>query len=159
MATALAWAAANAAWAWSSPEEYCCACSTVAAPFADQPLIALVLLLGEGERGLRLRHLLVGLVDARLLRGDLGFDVGDIGGRLIDLRLGLIELRLVVAVVEPHQHGAGLDRLVVGHRHVDDGGADLRADRHRARIDEGVVGGFVIAGVEPPDREQRRWRR
>ena len=108
----------------------------------DQRRVALFLLLGEGERGLRLRGLLLGLVDAGLLRGDLGVDVGHIGFGLIDLRGGLIELRLVVAVVEPHQHGAGLDQLIVRHRHVDDGGVDLRADRHRAGVDESVVGRF-----------------
>ena len=96
---------------------------------------------------MRLRRLLLGLVDAGLLGDDLRVDIGHVGLGLIDLRDGRIDLRPVVAIVEPHQHGAGLDQLVVGHRHIDDGGADLGADRHRAGVDEGVVGRFIAAGV------------
>ena len=95
---------------------------------SDQRLVALVLLLREGERGLGLRGLLVGFFDARLLRGDLGVDVGDTGGRLIDLRMSLVELSLVIAVIEANQHRARIDQLIVGHRHVDYGGIDLRTD-------------------------------
>ena len=72
---------------------YCCACSTVTVPVLTRPPIALVLLLREGQRGLRLDHLLVGLIDAGLLRGDLRVEIGDVGLRLVDLRFGLIELR------------------------------------------------------------------
>ena len=112
--------------------------------------VTLFLLLGESQRCLRFCRLLGGLIDARLLGGELRIDIGQTGFRLIHLRGGLIELRLVIAVVEPHQHGTGLDQLIVGHRHVDDGGVDLRTDRHRAGVDKGVVGRFISAGVEPP---------
>jgi hypothetical protein len=88
-------------------------------------------------------------IDARLLGCDLRVDIGHIGLGLIDLRGCLIDLRPEVAIVEPHQDGAGFDKLIVRHRHIDDGGADLRADRDRAGIDEGVVGRFVAAGIEP----------
>jgi hypothetical protein len=37
----------------------------------DQPLVTVVFLLRESERRLRLRSLLLGLLDARLLRRDL----------------------------------------------------------------------------------------
>ena len=92
-------------------------------------------------------------VDARLLRSKLRIEIGDVGLGLRDLRLCLIELSLEVAIVEPHQHGAGLDELIVRHRNVDDGGADLRADLHRSGVDKRVIGGFVMAGVDPPDHE------
>ena len=109
----------------------------------------MLLLLREGERRLRLRCLLFGLIDAGLLGGDLCVDIGHVGLGLIDLRGRLIDLRPEVAIVEPHQDGAGFDELIVRHRNIDDGGADLRADRNRAGIDEGVVGRFITAGIEP----------
>ncbi len=92
---------------------------------------------------MRLRHLLVGLLDLCLLRGDLRVQI-------VDVRLRLVALRDIVAIVEPDQFGAGFDRLVVGHRHVDDGGGDLGADLHGAGVDEGVVGRFVLPGMQPP---------
>ena len=74
--------------------------------------------------------------------------------RLSTLACRLIALRDIVAIVEPDQFGAGLDHLVVGHRHVDDGGGDLRADLHRAGIDKGVVGRFVVPGMQPPEDDR-----
>ena len=146
MTTTLRSAAEKFACAWRRPDAYCCACSTVTAPLAYQIGVTLFLLLREGEIGLRFGGLLFRLLDARLLRGDLRVDVDDVG-------FALIELRLVVTVVEPHQDRAGLDRLIVGHRHVDDSGVDLRTDRYRAGVDKGVVGGLIAAGVDPPDHE------
>ena len=106
-------------------------------------------MLREGQRRLRLRCLLLCLIDAGSLGLYLRVDIGHGGLGLIDLRTRLIDLRPVVAVVEPHQHGAGIDQLIVRHRHINDGGADLGADRDCAGIDEGVVGRFITAGVEP----------
>ena len=120
-----------------------------AGAFLDERRVALLLLLREGERRLRLRRLFLGLIDAGLLGSDLCVDVGHVGRGLIDLCRGLIDLCAKVAVVEPHQHGARLDQLIVRHRHIDDGGADLCADRNGAGIDEGVVGRFITAGIEP----------
>ena len=57
----------------------------------DETSVALVLLLREGEYGLRLDYLLVGFIDAGLLGRDLRVDIGDVGLRLVDLRFGLIE--------------------------------------------------------------------
>jgi hypothetical protein len=109
-----------------------------------------VLFPGECERGLRLRHLLFRLLVSRLLRIDLGVEVGDGGLRLVDLRLRLINGDPVIAVIDAGQHGAGVDELIVGHRDVDDGAIDLRADRCHARINEGVVSRLVLTSVEPP---------
>ena len=53
----------------------------------DERRVALLLLLREGEGRLRLRRLLLGLIDARLLGGDLRVDIGHVGLGLIDLRL------------------------------------------------------------------------
>ncbi len=119
----------------------------------QEPLVALVFLLRKGERGLRLHHLLVGLIDPCLLCADLRVDIGDISLRLVDLRFALIDLHLVVAFVERHQHGPGLDELVVRHRHVDHLCIDLRTDGDRAGVDEGVIGRYVSAGVNPPDHD------
>ena len=57
-------------------------------------LIAIGFLLREGQRGVRLRHLLLGLVDLRPLRGDLRDEI-------VDIRLRLVALRDIVAVVQP----------------------------------------------------------
>jgi hypothetical protein len=86
----------------------------------------------------------------RAFCGDLRIQIGDIGLRLIDLCVALVGLHLEVAGVEPHQHGAGLDELIVRHRHVDDLGIELRADGDGAGVDEGVVGRYIFAGVDPP---------
>jgi hypothetical protein len=43
----------------------------------EQFLSARVFLLCEGQRGLRLRHLLFGLIDSRLPSLDLRVDIGD----------------------------------------------------------------------------------
>ena len=108
-----------------------------------EELISIGFLLREGQGGVRLRHLLLGLVDLRSLRGDLRDEI-------VDIRLRLVALRDIVAVVQPDQFGAGFDRLVVGDRHVDDGGGNLRADLHGAGVDKGVVGRFVVPGMQPP---------
>ena len=114
---------------------------------------------------MRLGDLLIGLIDAGLLCDELGVEIGDAGLRLLDLGFCLIDLGLVIAAVEPDQGRAGLDQLIVGHRNVDDGGADLCADLHGAGIDEGIVGRLVVPGAEPPhhkagnrDHDQRRQR-
>ena len=117
-----------------------------AALFGEQ-LIAIGLLLREGQRRLRLRRLLVGLIDLGLLRDDLRF-------KIVDARRHLIALGDIVAIVEPHQFGAGLDQLIVVHRDVDDRSGDLRADLHRSGIDESVVGPLIVPGVQPPEKDQ-----
>jgi hypothetical protein len=111
---------------------------------------ASVFLLREGECSLGLHDLPFRFVDARLLSVDLGIEVGDAGLGLLDLCICLRDLRAIVAIVDAHQDGAFADQPVVGDRNVDDHSVDLHADRHRARIDEGVVGGFELAGVQPP---------
>ena len=133
MATALACAAAKLAWALQQIRSVLLRLLDGGGALLGEPLIAIVFLLREGQRGLRLRGLLVGLVDLGLLRDDLGLEIGDAG-------LLLIARGDVVAIVEADQFGAGLDQLIVGHRHVDDGRGDLGADLHRAGVDKGVVG-------------------
>ena len=77
--------------------------------------------------------------------------------KLSTLAFAWSSLRDIVAVVQPDQFGAGFDHLVVGYRHIDDGGGDLGTDLHRAGIDKGIVGRFVIPGMQPPhdDGEDR----
>jgi hypothetical protein len=124
------------------------------ASLACQLLIALGLLARESQRCLRLRHLLIGLVDLCLLRCDLSGQIVDARLRLVDLRLGLVALGDVIAVVEAHQSGAGIDELVVGDRDIDDRRGNLCADLHGAAIDECIVGRFITAGMQPPADEQ-----
>ena len=76
-----------------------------------------------------------------------------LGSRLIDLGMGLVDLSLVVAVIEAHQHGASFDQLIVGHRHIDNGGIDLRTDRHCAGVNESIIGALIAAGVDPPGHD------
>ena len=121
---------------------------------AGQLLIAFEFLTGESQRGLRLSDLFVGLIDFRLLRGNLGGEVLDASLRLRDLRLRLIALGDIVAVVETDQFGAGIDQLVVRDRNIDDRGADLGADLHGTGIDESIISRFIVSCMQPPGDEQ-----
>ena len=109
----------------------------------------------EGQRCLRLRHLLIGLLDLCLLRGDLSSQIVDACLRLVDLRMGLIALGDVIAVVKTNQFSAGIDELVVIDRNIDNRGGDLRADLHGTVV-ECIVGRFVITGMQPPGDERGR---
>ena len=73
----------------------CCSCWTVPALVLARLLIARRFLLREGQSGAALHDLLVGLFDARLLRVELGVQIGDVGLRLIDLGPRLLDLRLI----------------------------------------------------------------
>jgi hypothetical protein len=106
--------------------------------------------LGEGERRLRLDHLLFRLIDAGFLGFDLSIQIGDRRVCSGHLGLGLLDRGLVVAGVDLHQQAAGLFKLVVGHGHLGDSADHLGAHAHIAGVDECIVGGFVIAGVQPP---------
>ena len=78
----------------------------------DQVLGAHILLPVEGQRGLRLRHPLLRLLDSRLLRIDLSVELGDGGLRLVDLRLHLIDSDAVIAIIAARACtiGAALER-------------------------------------------------
>ena len=102
--------------------------------------VALVLLVGEGlGRGVdvdrrlgRFDHGLLN-VELRLLAGDGRLRRGDVG-------LGLVERDLEVAVVDPRQHLAGLDALVVADQHLGQVARDLRRDGRVVGLHIGVVG-------------------
>ncbi len=115
----------------------------------DEPLIALVFLLREDQRGLRLRGLFFGLIDLGLLGGDLRDEIVGAG-------LFLIVRRDIVAIVETDELGAGFDQLVVGDGNLDNRGGDLRADLDRAGIDKGVVGRLIVSGMEPPEEQEKQ---
>jgi hypothetical protein len=91
------------------------------------------------------------LVDAGVLRFDLGVEVGEHRIHLGNLGLGLRDRRLVVAGIDLDEKPAGLDEFVVRHRHLDDGADHLRAHTDIAGIDKCIVGRFVIADAQPPD--------
>ena len=86
----------------------------------------------EGIHPLRIRP--------RALRLDLGRP---------HLRARLLGRRFVIARVDPQQHVARADALVVRHIELDDLATDLGADMDDARLDERVVGGHATARVQP----------
>ena len=141
----MAVASASCACCCARLELVCWARWTVPLPVDSSSLVALLLVLRELQRRLSRRHLRRGLVDLRQLQGYLGVLVGDIGLRLGDGGLALRQSRPVVALVDPHQHLAGRDGLVVGdleRRHI---AADLGADGHIVGLQVGVVGAGEIA--------------
>ncbi|CDX51685.1 hypothetical protein MPL1032_140030 [Mesorhizobium plurifarium] len=117
--------------------------------------VSLVLGFGEFERRLRLRHLFFGGIDLGVLRLGLGPHIGNIGTRRNHAGFRLFERGLIITVVDAQKHGAGFDRLVVGDGDIDDASGNFRADRHRAGVDEGVVGPFILPCVDPPDDHGR----
>ncbi len=110
-------------------------------------LVALRLLLREHQRRLRLIHLRLVGADLRLLHVELGVDVLDTGLRGRNLGLRLFERDAIVAVVDPGDHVAGGDMLVVGDRDGGDVAGHLRGERELPRRDEGIVGGLKMAGM------------
>jgi hypothetical protein len=91
----------------------------------------------------------LGLIDLLVLAVDLRLDIVDIAACDLDLCFRLIDGDPVIAIVNPGEKIAGLYMLVVGDRHVRDIAADLRRDGKAARRDEGIIGRFVMAGLEP----------
>ena len=110
-------------------------------------LVALRLLLREHQRRLRLVHLRLVGVDLRLLHVELRIDVLDAGLRGRDLRLRLVERGAIIAVVDPGDHVAGVDMLVVGDGNGGDVAGHFRRQRGLPRGDEGIVGRLKMAGV------------
>ena len=103
--------------------------------------------------------------------GRIGFGDAHLGARLVrvghdhrPLRLGLRErtrrIRLVgLGLVEfcPQRGRVDLDQELAGHhglvvvdRHQRHASRHLRRDPHHVGVDEGIVGRFVVADVEPP---------
>ena len=117
-----------------------------------QVRVALVFLLREIKRTLRLRHLLAGLVDTRGLRVQLRIEICDIGLYLLDLGFGLFQLGLIDRIVEFGQHGARGDDLVVRHIQFADSPGNLRTDRDGPRVDKRIVCRFVLASMQPPEQ-------
>ena len=72
------------------------------------------------------------------------------------LRFGLRQRRAVIALVDPGDHVALVDMLVVGDRNRGDVARDLGRDRELARRDEGVVGRFEMRGMIPVEVSGRR---
>ncbi|MGT2465771.1 hypothetical protein ACVOMV_12475 [Mesorhizobium atlanticum] len=85
----------------------------------------------------------------------LRLDVGDLGPRRHHAGFRLFEGGLIIAVVDAQKHRSGLDRLIVGDGDIGDAPGNFRANRYRACVDEGVVGPFIVACVEPPDDDGR----
>ena len=65
------------------------------------------------------------LLDDRLLQSNLRFEIAHCGFRCDDIGMRLIERRLEIAIVDPGQQLAGLDRLVVADQHLRDVAGDF----------------------------------
>lgn len=111
--------------------------------------IALVLLRGEGHVGLVDIERRFGGVDHGLLDVELGLLAGDGGLGRRDIRPGLIERDREVAVVDPRQHLAGPDALVILHQHLVQIAGDLRRDGGAVGLHIGVVGRHQILADGP----------
>jgi hypothetical protein len=127
--------------------------------------VALVILLRIDKRRLIRSDLLPVLLDNELLLSDLlvqGVDARLCGG---DIGAGLGERSLVIARVDPREHLAGLDRLVVVDRHLGDIARHLGTDQHRMRLHIGVIGRHQKAAGRPVEiaingsRRQKHQRR
>ena len=111
--------------------------------------IALVLLRGEGHRGLV--DIEGGFCgdDHRLLDVELGLLAGDRGPGRRHIRLGLVERDPEVAVVDARQHLTGRDALIVLHQHLMQIAGDLRRNGGAVGLHIGVVGRHQILADGP----------
>ena len=101
--------------------------------------------IGFGDAHLGARLVRVGL-DHRPLRLGLGEEARGIGV----VGLGLVELGAERRRVDLDQELARRHRLVVVDRNLRHPPRDLGRDAHHVGVDEGIVGRFVVAGVEEP---------
>lgn len=62
-----------------------------------------------------------------------------------DLRFGLVNGDLVIAVVDLREQFTRGDMLIISDGHVRDVTSDLWRNREVARGDEGIVSGFIVA--------------
>src|ERR1700744_848732 len=76
--------------------------------------------------------------------------------REAQLRLGLVDLGLIVARVDPHQYVALVNVDVVVDIQRDHIAGYLRRDRDRIAVGVRVVRGYLVAGCEPPDERDYR---
>jgi hypothetical protein len=105
---------------------------------------------------LRLVDLCLIGVDLGLLHNDLRIDILDIGSRSGYLSLSLGKRIAVIAVVDPRDHLAGNNMLVVGNRDRREVTGDFGGDRELTCSDEGVVRRFEMRGVVPIDIARRQ---
>ena len=121
-----------------------------------QLLVARRLLLSKHQRRLRLVDLCLIGMDLGLLHNDLRVDILDVGPRGGDLSLGLGKRIAVIAVVDPRDHLAGDDVLVVGDRDRRQVTGHFGGDGELTRGDEGVVRRLEMRGVVPIDIARRQ---
>ena len=91
----------------------------------------------------------LGGVDHRLLNVELGLLAGDRGAGRGDVGLGLVERDREIALVDPRQHLAGLDALIVADQHLAEVARDLRRDRGVVGLHVGVIGRDQIPADRP----------
>ena len=68
----------------------------------------------------------------------------------------LIEPRLGILGIEFGKHIAFVHQLIISDMDGDDLPSDLRRDMQDMGVDEGIVGVFILAGIQPPDQRRHR---
>ena len=111
--------------------------------------VAPVLLRGEGHRGLIDIDCGLRRVDYRLLDVELGLFAGDRGPGRRHIRPRLVERDLEVPVVDPRQHLAGRDALIVLDQHLKQIAGDFWRDGGVVGLHIGVVGRHQILADSP----------
>src|SRR5512146_1176072 len=108
---------------------------------------------GAGVIDAGLVELRLGELETRTRGLNLRVELVDGLARALELRLGAVDLDLVVARIELEQRVAGLDPPVVFDEDLDHGAGDTRGNEPDRTVDVGVVGGDVGAEVAVvPDR-------
>ena len=110
-----------------------------------QAVVAGLLFLGEFQIGFGGGDVGRALLDDWLLQGDLRIEVAHRGLGRRDIRVGLVERRLEIAVVDPGQQVAGLDGLIVADQHLRDVAGDFWRDDRRVCLHIGVIRRFQVA--------------
>ena len=120
-------------------------------------------IVGEGERAVAIGvdlgetrlccpgiEIGIRLLDRRLLQFVFGLQTGERRLALLEDGLGMIGGRACVAIIQPHQQLAGVNKFVVFHRHLGDEPGDVGRDRRHVTADIGVVGALEEAVDGPP---------
>ena len=90
------------------------------------------------------------LLDHRMLQFIFGLQTGECRAALLEDGLGMIGGRACVAIIQPHQQLAGVNKFVVFHCHLGNETGDVRRDRRHVTADIGVIGALEKAIDGPP---------
>ena len=92
------------------------------------------------------RHFFCGDLGAVVIRG--AVQAANLANGIRQTGLRLLQRNFGIAGVEQHQRLSLLHEVAFIHRHLSDRTANLRGERHLVTIDIGIVGRFIVAGVQ-----------